>query len=472
MSSSSSKTLVKAEKSVVDFCSKDLLDYATYDTYRKLQSAIDGLKTSQRKLLYTMRKKHPTEFIKTENFANETANETQYLHGAANLTGVASLMAQSFVGSNSYPYFLGNSGGFGCRLNPIFSAPRYTRVTMNPKTAGLWSAEDDPVLEKQFFEGSWIEPKYFVPVLPALFLNMGEGLSTGFAETVYPRNPKELIKYIKTCLKELEDEPGTKTFSKAHKMKLAPWFRNHKGEVRWNKEKEQWENTGRVEVRSSTLLEVVELPIGMQYFKYVETLDKLCDDGLIVNYEDKCDTKNDSISFFVKVNRVFLDGNREQDALVDALKLVKGLPENFCFIDDTNRVREFKDVYEILDMYVSIRIKTYEARKENSLQELKSKIVKNYSKYLFCRGIVDETIVVAKKSKADIEAQLDKIDKIVRIDGSYGYLLSMPIHSISKETMDELKKIVTDLKDQYAELKGKTVAQMWEEDIAAIEKNF
>ena len=464
------KTLVKSEKTIVEFCENDVPAYGSFDTTRKLQSYIDGLKTSQRKLLFTMRKKHPNEFIKTENFANETANETQYLHGAANLTGVASLMAQSFVGANSYPYFLGNSGGFGCRLNPVFSAPRYTRVTMNPKTAGLWNEKDDPVLEKQFFEGSWIEPKYFVPVLPAIFLNMGEGLSIGFAETVYPRNPKDLIKYIKTRLRELES--GDKTFSKTHKMKLIPWFRNHRGEVRWNAEKSQWESAGCVEVKSSTLLEVTELPIGLQYFKYVETLDKLCDDGLIINYEDKCDTKNDSISFMVKVNRAFLDGNREEKALVEALKLVKGLPENFCFIDENNRVREFKDVYEVLDAYIPIRIKTYEARKENSLQELKGKITRNYSKYLFCRGIVDETIIVAKKTKADIEAQLDKVDKIIRIDGSYGYLLSMPIHSISKETLEELKKTVTELKDQYTELKGKTVAEMWEEDIAAIEKNF
>ena len=463
-------TLVKSEKLVADFCSKDVLDYASFDTGRKLQSYLDGLKTSQRKLLYTMRKKHPTEFIKTENFANETANETQYLHGAANLTGVASLMAQSFIGANSYPYFLGNSGGFGCRLNPVYSAPRYTRVTMNPKTAGLWNTEDDPVLEKQFFEGSWIEPKYFVPILPAVFLNMGEGLSTGFAETVYPRNPKTLMKYIKTRLRELE--AGDKSFTKSRSIKLPPWFNGHKGNVRWNKEKEQWESTGRVESRSSTLLEVTELPIGLQYFKYIEALEKMCDDGFIVNYEDKCDTKTDSISFMVKVNRAFLDGNREEDALLDALKLVKGLPENYCFIDEFNRVREFKDIYEVLDAYIPIRIKTYEARKANSLQQLKEKITRNFSKYLFCRGIVDETIVVAKKTRADIENQLDKIDKIIRIDGSYSYLLSMPIHSISKETMEELKKIVTELKDQYTELKGKTVAQLWEQDMDAIEKNF
>lgn len=465
-----SKPLVKSEKTIVEFCENDVPAYGSFDNSRKLQSYIDGLKTSQRKLLFTMRKKHPTEFIKTENFANETANETQYLHGAANLTGVASLMAQNFIGANAYPYFLGNSGGFGCRLNPVYSAPRYTRVTMNPKTAGLWNTEDDPVLEKQFFEGAWIEPKFFVPVLPAIFLNMGEGLSTGFAETVYPRNPKDLIKYIKTRLREFES--GDKTFSKSHKVKLIPWFRNHKGEVRWNEEKAQWESTGCVENRSSTLLEVTELPIGLQYFKYVETLDKLCDDGLIVNYEDKCDTKNDSISFMVKVTRAFLDGNREQTALIEALKLVKGLPENFCFIDEFNRVREFKDIYEVLDAYIPVRMKTYEARKENSLQDLKNKITRNYSKYLFCRGIVDDTIIVAKKSKADIESQLDKIDKIIKIDGSYNYLLSMPIHSISKETLEELKKTVTDLKDEYTALKGKTISEMWEEDIAAIEKNF
>ena len=34
---------------------------------------------------------------------------------------------------------------------------------------------------------------------------------------------------------------------------------------------------------------ISEIPIGTSYEKYVEFLDKLCDNGIIQDYEDKCD---------------------------------------------------------------------------------------------------------------------------------------------------------------------------------------
>ena len=68
--------------------------------------------------------------------------------------------------------------------------------------------------------------------------------------------------------------------------------------------------------------------------------------------------------------------------------------------------------------------------------------------------------------------KIDKIDKIVQKDGSYNYLLNMPLSSITKEKMTELAEKIKGLKDKIKELQKKTIEEMWLEDLDEIEREF
>lgn len=449
------------EKTISDFYQNEAISYAAYDNSRKLCSYIDGQKISQRKLLYTIRKRFSKEFQKTESIANICASDTQYLHGAANLVGVASLMAQDFVGANNYPIFRGNSGGFGTRINPVFAAGRYTRLTLSDISSILFNKNDDANLIEQIFEGDIIEPKYFIPIFPVIFLNGSDGLSTGFSETIYPRNPKEIIKYIKAFLA-----------GKKSNLSLLPWFKGFKGVIRFNKETNSNECVGIIERINTTKYLIKELPIGTSYQKYIEILDKLVDDKVIVDYEDKCDTKTDEILFEIKTTREFTNKHNNIDSLNKVFRLVKSLPENFCFIDENNSVREFNNVFEILDSYISIRFEFYKKRKTFILNTLKSELEKLVSKYVFCKSIIDKKLVVSNRKKDDIVNDLSKIDKIIRIDGNFDYLLKMPISQITKEEVQKLKDLITSKKDEFNKIKTTSESDMWISDLNELEKIF
>ena len=90
--------------------------------------------------------------------------------------------------------------------------------------------------------------------------------------------------------------------------------------------------------------------------------------------------------------------------------------------------------------------------------------------YLFVEGIVKKTIVVSNRKKADVEAQLDKVQRIIRIDGSYDYLLALPIHQLTTEKLDELKKQIQDKKDLFKTTKETTVETMWTNDLHEFKK--
>ena len=132
--------------------------------------------------------------------------------------------------------------------------------------------------------------------------------------------------------------------------------------------------------------------------------------------------------------------------------------------------RRKRTAEEILDAFIDIRLKYYDLRKTHILTTLKSDIEKLLSKYLFVKGIIDKTIVVANKKKEDIIKQLEKVDKIIKVNGTYEYLLALPIHSLTKERLEELKKQIEESKAEFKRVKGTTIQEMWTADLHELKK--
>ena len=58
-----------------------------------------------------------------------------------------------------------------------------------------------------------------------------------------------------------------------------------------------------------------------------------------------------------------------------------------------------------------------------------------------------------------------KIKKLDERDGSYDYLINLPIHSLSKETYNKYKKEYELLKKELVLIKKKSIVETWKEDI-------
>lgn len=447
------------KRSLTDYYENDVPAYASYDNLRKI-CGIDGLKLSQRKIIYAAFKRCYNDWLKTDTMCAQTQIDTNYIHGAANLEGVIDNLAANYVGSNNYALLTGNSGGFGCRIRPCPSAGRYTRIKLSDISKKLFLDVDSRILDRQFFEGQYIEPKFLMPVFPIMFLNGTNGMSTGFSNEIQPRNPHDIIEYIKKKLNGTERP----------RMQLLPWFGKHLGKVEWNEELQRNESFGVITKNNMTSYTVTELPIGIEYQKYVDFLDKLEDAGTIQDYNDKCDPKTDKILFEIRTTRDFTRKHESERKLYEVFHLVKSLPETLCCIDENNRVQEFSSVQEILDKFISLRLKYYQKRKDYLVSELKNALVKLASKYWFIKGVVDGDIVVNKQKKDKVVAQLEKHEKIRPIDGSYDYLLQMPIYQLTFEKMEELKKQIEDGKEEYKRTKETSVQDMWLADLKELQK--
>jgi len=85
--------------------------------------------------------------------------------------------------------------------------------------------------------------------------------------------------------------------------------------------------------------------------------------------------------------------------------------------------------------------------------------------------IIEGTLKVNNRPKADIIKDLVAND-FDMVNDSYNYLLSMPIHSLTKETYEQLLKEVAEKKALLTEIKKKDTTDMYREDLAELKKNL
>ncbi len=436
-------------KSSTEFFNTDYVNYASYDTIRKIPSVVDGQKNASRKILWFVLQKKIKNELKVSQMDSKSAEYCEYLHGS--MSNVIVNLAQDYVGTNNINLLM-PEGNFGTRLIPEASAARYIYTYGSNELFSFINPKDDDILEIQNFEGKQIEPKFLLPVLPLLLVNGAEGIASGYASKILPRNPKEIEKYIRYNLE------GKNKTNKPFKNK--PWYDGFSGCIEQGDSPSQWVISG-VATRKANKVIITELPIGYSLKSYLKVLNKLEDDKVIVGYKD---LSNETFNFEVQFNRKQLDSYSDEK-LFNILKLRKKVTENYTVMSDDNRVVQLDSTNDIIQMYMNIKLKYLQKRKSNIITVLTQDIKELVSKYIFIKSVTDDELIISKRETEDVISDMDKIEKIIKIDGSYNYLLNMSIRSLTKERMEQLMKQIQDAKKELDLVKQQTIQQMWIKDL-------
>jgi DNA topoisomerase-2 len=433
---------------ISEFFNKDYVDQASYDNLRKIASLVDGQKNASRKILYTILEKNVKEKIKVSQLGSKVAEFAEYLHG--NLDGVIVNLGQDFPGTNNIP-LLQKKGNFGTRFSQEASASRYIYTYGTDQFFELFKKDDTAILKHQFFEGQQIEPMFYVPTLPILLVNGSEGVSSGFAQKILPRNPTDIKKYI-----------VGKLAGKDPKASLVPFYEGFHGTVEQGENDSQWLIKGIAKVTGINKVEITEVPIGYDLKSYISVLDDLEDKKIIQSYRDK--SEDDNFTFEVTIPSKSLK-EWDHDELLNRLKLVKKVTENYTVIDENNKIVVYESAKEILDHYIGVKLTSLEARKEHLKGRLEDEIRYDYSKYLFIKMIVEGALIISKRKNVDIVTDLDKVKDILSKDDSYDYLLNMNIMSLTEERMTKLESDIKQKKTDLDVLIKKSIQQLWSEEI-------
>ena len=484
------------EVSICSFINDDLIHFSNYDNQRNIPSLCDGLKPSQRKILYCSQLINLTKEIRVSQLAGKVSEKMLYHHGEASLNGTIVNMAQNHMGSNNINLLV-PKGQFGTRIcgGKDSAQPRYIHTHLTNISSILFDKRDLALYDYVDDDGTLVEPFYYVPILPVILINGSLGIGTGWSTGVPKFNPLDIIKNIKSKMKG--EEP----------KELKPWFRGFRGSI-FKIDNNSWMTKGVYKIIGVDTIEITELPIGMWTENFKVILDTLIIDKktyynnpttkTLMSYVK--DYKNNSsesiVSFIIKFNPNIMTDimdsyhNKHITKMENILKLTSKITcgNKLNLYNKNGRLTTFNNIQEIMDAFYDVRSELYEKRKAYLLKEMRKTLELIGIKVRFIMDIIDKKIIINNRSKSDINEQLEKAkypkmvasilyllipeNKKILEKGDYDFLIRMPIYNLTKEKIEELKKELNDIQTELNTLKSKTGMDLWLEDITKFEKDY
>ena len=449
-----------------DFIDREMIHFSIYDCARSIPNMVDGLKTSQRKILYAAFKRNLTTEVKVAQFSGYVSEHAAYHHGEASLNGAIVKMAQDFVGSNNI-HLLDPNGQFGTRLQggDDAASERYIFTVLNPIARALFPSADEAVLNYLEDDGTRVEPEYYVPILPFCLLNGISGIGTGFSCDVPSYNPLTIVEYLRNKIRL-----GGATVS------FIPYYEGFKGTVEQIGD-QKYLIRGKYEKVAENKYRITELPVGTWTMPYLTYLEGLLDGGV-----DKAgkklppvlkDMTNLSTEITVDITVQFPKGTELSEAALEKiLKLTTTVSTtNMHLFDAECKLHKYATVEEIIDDFFVTRLKTYQKRKDAMICDMRAVLVKLSNRARYILDVLAGTVDLRKKTNQQVVELLEGM-KYDKIEGDYKYLVKMPMDSVTEEHVAKILKEKADTDAELATLIATSPEQIWLRELDAFELQY
>ncbi|EAL89207.1 DNA topoisomerase II [Aspergillus fumigatus A1163] len=468
-----------------DFINKELILFSMADNQRSIPSVVDGLKPGQRKVLYTCFRRNLRKDMKVVELAGHVSGMTAYQHGDASLQQTIVGLAQTFVGSNNINC-LEPSGNFGSRLQggQDCASARYIYTRLSPFARRVFHAADDPLLTYNEDDGKKIEPEVYVPVVPMILINGADGIGTGWSSSIPNYNPEDIVDNLKRLMDGQPVKP------------MQPWFRGFTGEVT-ALGGDRFKFSGIIKETGDKEVEITELPIRTWTQDFKDKLEEIIKaektPSFIKDYKDY--NTHTKVHFVIQMDEKNLQSAREE-GLEEKFKLSKTIATtNLVAFDPEGRITKYASVDDILKEFYAVRLKFYERRKQYQLNELQKELDKLTNQARFVQMIIDGDLVISKKKKPALVAELKKhgfkafpkvIDAVKAgedapvveeeedesgndetevLSSAYDYLLGMPLWSLTHERVEKLRRQIGEKEVEIDALIKLSKEDIWKRDL-------
>jgi len=458
-----------------DYINTKLVEYSL-DTYaRALPSYKDGLKLSQRQLIWYLL--HEWNFgtstkgeRKIKFIASGAEKDTKYHHG--DLIPTLAKLASNFPGSNNLP-LLAQEGQFGTRNKngQDVGASRYVESKPEWFFKYIFDKELLNMVEQNVVEGDKVENKWIPCIIPLHIINGIIGIATAYSVEIPSYHPVDIIIWLLQYISELDVFP------------LIPWMKGFTGEVllevfKGKYEKETIKNYGEeyipyyegltlttkgifqevkrykkeykdeVDGKKTKVthevsdIKITEVPIGVALATYRSSMEEKC---------DKCDDQMETTD----TPDMTLEGWKGE-INHKSLKLIgrTGMC-NISLIDDDSNPIQMRNVYEALKMYADNMKQLYFDLKVKRITNIQEKI-KDETKVIELLNLLkNDTIITKGIDEGIIERELLKYN----ID--YIYFKNLSRRSETKQGFAEHIKKLEDLKIELIKIEEKHYLADW-----------
>ena len=427
------------------FLNVEMIKYSMEDCIRNLPNIFDGLKQSQRKILYSFILKGDSVKMKVSQWAGFVSEKSCYHHGEQCLFDTIIKMAQDFMGSNNLP-LIQKDGQFGSRLNggKDAASSRYIFAKTANVVKYIFRPEDECILDYQNDDGNSIEPVNYLPIIPMLLVNGSVAIATGWSTNIPCFNPVDIIDWLKNYI------------MMGQKTELKPWYKNFTGTID-KVEDNKYIATGIIEKHGKVWV-IKELPVGVWIDNYKQILEELLELKKIKSLKNYCTT--DKIHFEIEMIEQY--ANLSFDKVVEFFGLTSTLNLNNMVVlsKEGVTIERFKNVDDILTTFANYRLKMYEERKKLQLEHMQVEMRKYKNKQRFITLIIDGELKLNTLIKTMLVSHLEN-QQFYKYDDSYNYLINIPVFELTTDYIESLQKTINNLQTKHDKLQYTTCQNLW-----------
>jgi DNA topoisomerase-2 len=347
------------------FINQDHIRFSIDDCKRNIPNLVDGLKWSQRKIMFTVFKRNLTftgKSMKVAQLAAATAETSNYHHGEVSLQDTIVKLAQDFTGSLNNVPLLFKDGQFGSKssMGKDAANARYIFTKMMKYTRILYPETDDDLLTYTLDDGLKVEPDFYIPILPMILVNgIRVGIGTGWSCSLPSHNPLEVVQCIRNWM---NDKDGYRL------PELTPYFNGFTGRIeKIDKHKYRCygsivedEQSGKKRKKTETH-RITEIPVDCSIDKMKEILETL--------YEEK---KLKSLKNYSTANKVdfhFTPSDLFKPS-IEKLNLSSDINLTNIVLFNDGKIKKYHTLHEIFIEFCKKRYALYGVRKQKLIRQL------------------------------------------------------------------------------------------------------
>ena len=449
-----------SQRNITEFLNKEYKDYSLYViANRACPSMIDGFKTGARKIMHASFKGSLKngETKKVTNLAGETMNHSLYQHGDASLNGTIITLSQDF-NFNLNPLYI--DGQNGSLRSPEAASPRYLYVR-HSKYTPIWKTDYD-LLEFEEEEGQYVEPKYYLPIIPVILCQRQQGMAPGYAFSTMSYNPIDIIDACKEIL------TSRKKKDILDNIVIHPYIRNIK-KKNWKIEEDKWINYGEFkwDDKKKQII-ITDLPYDISFDTFEKLLNKMVENDDIKDWKNL--SSGDTIEYHIDCKKgkwaSTLKGKLVNKKIEQKLKLRKQVPDDLLWvIDENKKVKHFSNNKELIEYFTVFRLEKYTDRKKRLVKILEERYKKNSELVKFIELVCKGKLKIRNRSKKDIAVDMKEYKLPIE-------LILTPMSKCTIEERDELLKQNEAIKKELDYIKKTTEKQMYINDLDSLRKEL
>ena len=388
---------------VADEMSKSFLDYSmSVIISRALPDARDGLKPSQRRLLYAMHhdlslaqgKAH----LKCARIVGETMGK-YHPHGDGAIYPTMVNMAQPWTMRET---LIDGQGNFGSVEGDAPAAMRYTEARLTQMgTAMMNDLEKGTVDHQETYDGNSTEPVVLPAAIPNLLVNGGTGIAVGMATNVPAHNLGEVIDGVcaridnpKLTVEEIKEHIKGPDFAGACEIRgykgIDSYFRTGRGSVKMRGVMEIEESS-----TGASLIIIRQVPHGVNRATLQQRIAELVREKVITDISAMRDLSDEETRIEITLKR-----DARPQVVVNKLFKLTAMETSFGvnMLAIHDRRPKQLSVIEAIDAFIEHRRDVIIRRTRFLLSKAEDR-AENLEAFLLALGHLDDFIRIIRESR-------------------------------------------------------------------------